>query len=351
MKSLRLYLGTALIALLAASCGSKDKPQAEITDQPDSSRVYPVRTQKIAMQSIPRTLDYTANLEAYKTIHLAPASPGHIHSIGVEIGDRIRKGQLLVEMDPTQLNQAATQFRNAKTNYERIDTLNRLGSISRQQYDMAKTQYEIARSSFEFMLENTKIKSPINGIVTGKYYENGEMYSGAPNTAAGKAAIITIMQTDPMKAVVGVAESYYPDVKEGMKVDVSTDVFPGEVFTGQVSRVYPVVDPASRNFNIEISVDNTGEQLKPGMYAYTKIALGDVRALVVPSISVLKQEGTDNRYVFLNYKGTARKVRVQIGERYNDLVELISDRIKEGEELITEGQANLLNGSSVSPVK
>jgi multidrug resistance efflux pump len=105
--------------------------------------------------------------------------------------------------------QANEQLQMAQANFERMDTLHKLNSISQQQYEAAKTQYEVSKANVDFLTKNTTLVSPINGIVTGKYFESGELYSGAPNTAAGKAAVVTLMQISPLKTRINISEILY----------------------------------------------------------------------------------------------------------------------------------------------
>lgn len=349
---LKLIIKGAIILTftsLLVFCKNDDKSANAKSEfaQDSVEKFYPVKIQKVTKQAIEKTLDYSADLVAFKEIHYAPASPGRINRINVEIGNRVSKGQVLVQMDKTQFIQAKTQYENTKLNFQRIDTLRQLGSISEQQYDQTKTQYELAESNYQFLRDNTTLLSPINGIVTGKYFENGELYSGAPNTAAGKAAIISLMQINPLKAIVSISQSYFPQVHEKMEAEITTDIFAGTIFKGSVYKVYPTIDPSTRTFKAEILIKNDAEKLRPGMYANIEIKLGEADAMVVPSIAVLKQEGTNNRYVFVNENGIAKQIEVKIGKRFDDKVELIAEGLKEGAELIVEGQANLLNGSRI----
>ncbi|MFO7616724.1 MAG: efflux RND transporter periplasmic adaptor subunit, partial [Bacteroidales bacterium] len=243
--------------------------------------------------------------------------------------------------------QAKTQLASAQDNLQRIDTLYKLRSISEQQYQLAKTQYDLALSNVDFLTRNTTLKSPIDGIVTGKYFENGELYSGAPNTAAGKAAILSLMQINPLKAMVSISQTYYESVKMGMTAAITSDIIKNQVFEGKIINVYPTIDPVTRTFKIEILVTNPQEALRPGMFATIRIELGEEEALVVPANSVLKQSGTNTRYLFVNDNGTARRIDVEIGNRLNDQVEVLSTELQEGMDLIIEGQARLLQGSKI----
>ena len=109
---------------------------------------------------------------------MAPAQPGRINKIKVEIGDRVGKGQVIAEMDRTTLNQAELQLINLEKDFRRLDTLMSVGGVAAQQYDQVKTQLDITRTNVEFLRENVVLSSPFAGIITAKYFENGELYSG-----------------------------------------------------------------------------------------------------------------------------------------------------------------------------
>jgi membrane fusion protein, multidrug efflux system len=338
-----ILLVPVIIALLGGCSSSAD----ETGKEQEGVRVEPVRTIGLDYSEITRNITYNANLQAFREVHLASASPGRIGKIHVETGARVSEGQLLVEMDPTQLSQALVQLENIGKDYRRLDTLMRAGSVSRQQYDQVKTQYDLALSGVEFLRDNTRLTAPFAGTVSGKYFENGEMFSGAPNTAAGKAAILSIVQTNRLKALVNVSEKYLVHIHTGMPVNISTDIYPGEIFSGKVNVIYPTVNPATRSFTIEIEVPNANEKLRPGMFARATIDLDRLDAFVVPSLAVLKLQGSNERYVFLEDNGKAKRVVIMTGDRFDDQVEIVSDEIKPGARLIVAGQARLLDGMAV----
>lgn len=345
---MRLIMLVATIALVMSACNQANNQDADAT--PEAEREFPVTVKPVALQTIDRTLEYTADLMPFEVVHYAPAAPGRINKIYVEIGSQVSKGQKLAQMDQTQLVQARTQLANAKFNFSRIDTLYGLGSISEQQYEQAKTQYDLAKSNVDYLTENTALMSPINGIVTAKYYEDGELYSAAPNTPSGKAAIVSLMQINPLKAFMSVSQSYFPQIRLNQQATVTTDVYPDKVFQGKVFRIHPTIDAATRTFEVEIIVENDKQILRPGMFANIELKLQEAEAVVVPAIAVLKQEGTNNRYVFLAENGVARQVQVEIGKRVDDLLELKTNGIQPGAQLIVEGQANLMNGSKIKIV-
>jgi len=341
--SIGLIISTTL---LLTSCSKKNNSDTTTSDN-SPEKIFPVKVQKVIKKTVPQTLEYTADLSAFKEIHYAPASPGRIHTIHVEVNDRVKKGQLLLEMDKTQYIQSLSQLENAEYNFKSIDTLYQLGSISEQQYQQVKTQYELAQANYTFLKNNTSLVSPIDGIVTGKYFENGELFLSAPNTSAGKAAVISLMQIKALKAIVSISQSHFPFIKEGMQVNIKTDIYPDKTFKGTVYKIYPTIDASTRTFKTEILVDNQQEILRPGMFAQFELILKNIQAIVIPSIAILKEDGTNKRFIYINNNGVAKQIEVKIGKRFDDMVELLTNDLKEDDELIIEGQINLMNGSKI----
>ncbi len=324
-----------------AGCSGKEKTTETVEE------ATPVRVLKLTKQKVATTLDYTATLEADEQVYYAPASPGRINKIYVEVGDRIKKGELLVQMDPTSLQQAQVQLKNLETEYNRAVKLNETGSISKQAYDATVTQYEVAKSNVEFLEENTKMPAPFNGIVTGKYFEDGEVYSGMAAGGAAKPSIVTIEKIDPVKAYVDLAEQYFLSLKTGTKVTFKSSLYPDREFHGTVSIVYPTVDPSSRTFRVEIKLPNGDEALRPGMYGTVNFFVGELETMIVPSLAILKLQGSNDRYAFLNKDGVAKRVDVTLGRRFEDQIEIFGPEIKEGEELVVVGQGRLVDGRAL----
>jgi membrane fusion protein, multidrug efflux system len=344
----KLFYTVLVLAITVASCNKADNKNTA-TAAEEKSEV--VKVIQLGTQTIAHTVEYQSTLEPFEEIHFAPASPGRIDQITVEPGDRITKGQLLVQMDRTSLHNAEIELKTLATDFKRFDTLQKVGSIPQQQYDQIKAKYEVAQASVEFLKQNTRLVAPFNGIVSGKYYEQGEMYSAVPNTAAGKAAILSLVQIDRLKAVVNVSENYFPLIKAGMTTDVKTDVYPGKSFAGRITLVYPTINPASRTFEVEVTIDNHAGLLRPGMFGRVTLSPGETEALLLPALAVLKMQGSNERYLFVEKGGVAKRISVTMGQRYNDNVEVLSDQLKAGDNVIISGQARLLDGMKVSVVK
>lgn len=335
-------MGVLLVQCQGGKERSSQTKKEQVTDQ--TRKVYPVKVMEVASQMVSKGIDYAANLSSWEEVFLAPAQPGRIEKIYVEVGDEVAVGAKIADMDPTQLLTAKMQLADAQVNMERLDTLVRAGGISQQQYDQVKMQYDMARTNVQFLERNTWLTAPISGVVTGKYYENQELFSGAPNTPSGKAAIVTLQQMDPVRAFVNVSENYFPLIREGMTAMVSCDIYPGHEVKGVVSRIHPVINAMTRTFMVEVRVPNGEKTLRSGMSARVRFELGKEETMVLPSVAILQQEGTNERYVFVNRNQTARRVSVTLGRRFDDQIEVYSDELRAGDQLVVAGQRNLLDG-------
>ncbi len=324
--------------------GTSCKSEKETKNIQEKTKAQLVETVVLENTTVARTVSFTSNLEAQEQVHLVPTSPGKVNKITVEVGSRVSKGQVLVEMDQTMLYQAKVQLATLTTEFNRMKILLSSGTVSQQAFDQIKSQYDVAKANADNLERNTFIRAPFAGVVSGKYMEAGEMYSGAPVPTIGKAAIVSLVQLTNVKAMINIPESYYPNVKNNMPAVIKCDVFPNKEIEGKLLQVYPIINPATHSFQAEISLQNPKEQLKPGMYCTVSLNLGQVEALVVPYQAVLKTQGANERYVFVNENGKAKRVFVALGQRFDDKVELLSDEIGVGTELVIVGQARLKTG-------
>lgn len=349
MNKINIFTLSAAIGLLsiATSCTS---PSEANKNQSETTEAVLVKTMKVQQEPINRTADYTVTLIPFEEVHLAPSAPGRIETINVEIGDNVSKGQVVAIMDRTNLEAARINMLNLQTNYERMDTLKKTASIADQQYDQTKSAYDIAKNSYQFLLENTKLKAPFSGVISGKYFENGEIYSGAPVATIGKAAILSIVQINQLKALVGIPASYYPLITKGMKANVKSDIYPDLTFKGEIFRIYPTIDNTTKTFTAEVKIPNDNLKLRPGMFSKIKLDLGKGTAILVPTIALIKQTGTNDMYVFLNKNNIADKVPVKTGRIIDDKTEIL-EGLNEGDEIVVVGQNKLENKMAITIIK
>jgi RND family efflux transporter MFP subunit len=334
MAALLMWLG-------ACSQGAENSSKAKET-------LKKVKVGTTSMRNIDQKMDFTGSVEPFELNFISPSSPVRITKIFVEVGDRVKKGQLLVQMDLSQYEQAHTQLENFRVEFTRQDTLYRSGSISLQQLDQIRTQLDIAETQFQNLKENTQLRSPLSGLVIGRFYENGEMYSMSP--VAGKPGVLSVAQINPAKVKVHVPETFFPEVKEGMPIQLKLDVYPDTTFTGVVHIKYPTVDAATRTFTVETKFPNNKELIRPGMFGRITIVFASKTRVVVPDMAVQRQQGTNEKFVFVLENGKVQRKTVKTGFRVGDQFEVL-EGLSANQKVVVAGLGGLLEGTPVEVVE
>lgn len=338
MKMYNLLKFTPLVvASFLISCGGTDQSASE-SEAPQKTRV---RVEEVRLVPVDQVSTFTATVEADKINNIAPAMGGRIRDIKVDVGSYVKKGQTLVIMDQANLTQQQTQVATLKRDYERYRELYEVGGISKQQLDQAKTQLDIAETAMANLGENTSLQSPVSGVVTARNYDPGDVALQLP--------ILTIENINPVKVKVNVSESYYSQVVKGMQVEVQADAIGDEVFEGKISLIYPTIDPMSHTFTVEVTVPNSNQKLRPGMFSRVKMNFGSNDRPLLSDRAVLKQVGSNDRYVFVEENGKAVYTLVQLGVRIDDKYEILSG-LNAGDKVIIHGNTNLIDGSEVEVV-
>lgn len=334
------------ILCIAAAClalvGCKKEATTDEAETLGVERVETVGTMVLQPREIQREISLSSNLQGYQTVNVSPSLQGRIEHIYVEVGDRVAAGADLVRMDQQQYKTTSLQVANLRTEMTRMEGLIQSGSVSQQQYDQVKLGLDQATESLDFLKKNTYVKAPFTGVIAAKTYEDGELYAGQP--------IVVLTEVDRLKTLVAIPESYIPLVKEGMKLTLHSDVYPERVFNGSIEVVYPTVDAASHTFMAKVVIPNRDHTLRPGMYVTTTLGLGKATVMTVPYSTVLKLIGANDRYVFVNDNGHAKRVTVEMGQRFGDDVEIYGEGIEAGVEVITKGEARLIDGVAIKVV-
>ena len=331
MKKIVLLMAAAVCLI---GCGKKD---AQATQE--AERVEVVGTMILENHEIERVLNVSTNLQGYLTQNVAPSLQGKIEHIYVEVGDRVKEGNMLVRMDQNQYLTSKIQLANLEVEMGRLKALLATGSVSQQTYDQTKVSYDQLKQNLSFLEKNTYVKAPFEGVIAAKTYEDGELYGGQP--------IVVLTQVKKLKALIAVPETYYPLIKEGMKLTVKSDIYPEETFAATIEVVYPTIDAASHTFQCKVVIPNASEKLRPGMYVTTTLGLGKENTIVVPYQSVEKLIGSNERYVFINENGYAKRVSVKLGQRFDENIEIIAPEIQPGVEYIYKGQSKLVDGVKI----
>ena len=331
MKKIVLLMAAAVCLI---GCGKKD---AQTTQE--AERVEVVSTMILENHEIERVLNVSTNLQGYVTQNVAPSLTGKIEHIFVEVGDAVKEGDMLVRMDQNQYLTSKIQLANLEIEMGRLEALLETGSVSQQTYDQTKVGYDQLKQNLSFLETNTYVKAPFEGVISAKTYEDGELYGGQP--------IVVLTQVKKLKALIAVPETYYPLIKEGMKLSVKSDIYPEETFDATIEVVYPTIDAASHTFQCKVVIPNASEKLRPGMYVTTTLGLGKENTIVVPYQSVEKLIGSNERFVFINENGYAKRVSVKLGQRFDEKIEIIAPEIHAGVEYIYKGQSKLVDGVKI----
>lgn len=350
MKTLR-YLIPLLAGAAMCSCSSKENKADQQQDEKPK-----VKVETVYERDVDQLATYTATVEADKVNNISTSMPNRIRAIYVDEGMRVGKGQRLVVLDDVnttayqlQVNNAKANLNNVQTDYNRALELYKIGGGTKQAVDQMQTQLINAKNalaSAERTLrnarENTVLTSPISGVVTARNYDPGDMTGSLP--------ILTVSTVQPVKIVINVSESELANVKNGMTANVTFDTYGDEVFKGKVTMVSPTVDASTHTFGVEITMPNPDNRILPGMFGRVQMNFGTQKHVVVPDLSVVKQQGSGNHYVYVYKDGKVSYNLVKIGQRIGDSFELI-EGVPSGAQVVVSGMSKLTNGAEVDIIK
>jgi RND family efflux transporter MFP subunit len=336
--------------------------------------VMTVDTAAAAREDVVDYITAVGNLIGQTTVDIQPRVAGRLDSITVKLGDRVAKGQQIAKIEDREILE---QIRQAQANLDvnKATVVNResdekvasnvlsrtqasyeRGLVSKQVLEDAEArhnatvaQVSVARAQVQqttarldelkITLSNTNILSPVDGFVSRRLLDPGGF-------AGANTVMLTVVDIGTVRLVTNLVEKGFKRVVPGVTAEVAVDAFPDEQFKGEVSRVAPVFDPATRTAAMEIEVPNPGFRLKPGMYARVRLTVERrPNALTVPRGAVVDTEG--KRGVFMVENGqTARFREVRTGLQDNDRIEIL-DGLTEGERVITVGSLALRDGDRV----
>ncbi|MCB0571386.1 MAG: efflux RND transporter periplasmic adaptor subunit [Phaeodactylibacter sp.] len=294
-------------------------------------------------------VEIQGSVQADDFVGVASEASGRILQLKVDEGDNVRKGQLIAELDLEQLQKQVDEVQKslelATSLYERQKRLWDQNIGSEVQYLEAKNGKERLEKSLEtlrFQQSKSKVYAPVAGVVEQVVLQAGELASpGMP--------IIQILNPNKLKVVANVPENYLRAVKMGEKARVSFPAL-GQEQDARISLIGRTIDPANRTFNVEASVSNPNNLLKPNLLAVMLIMDFEQENVVSIPLDVVQQEVSGKDYVFVKESGErgpiARKVYVKTGRNYDGQI-VIEEGLKGGEELILEGARGLAENDPI----
>ncbi|MEG1866232.1 MAG: efflux RND transporter periplasmic adaptor subunit [Bacteroides sp.] len=338
MKKSFQWIALFAMVLLGSCTGGKENSSAlKMEEKPR------VKLANVTARAVEQIQEYTATVESDVKNNIAPSASVRIDKIFVEVGDRVHKGQKLVQMDASSLKQLKLQIENQKIEFRRVDELYKVGGASKAEWDNSKMALDVNQTAYKNLMENTSLISPVSGVVTARNYDNGDMYSSAK-------PLLTVEQITPVKLMINVSETYFTKVKKGSSVKIKLDVYGGEEFVGNVSLVYPTIDAISRTFPVEIKLANKDQRVRPGMFARATLNFGTADNVVVPDLAIVKQSGSGDRYVYVYKDGKVSHNKVELGRRMGTEYELKSG-VANNAQVVVAGQVRLQDGMAVEVEK
>lgn len=349
MKHLHALLLTLTTGLVLGCTAAQADPEAEAEAEaavPERAEVTPpeaqatwVETAVLAPSDATLELSLTGEVEGLREAALAASQGGFIEQVRVQVGDEVRKGELLVKVDTAlykaRQSQAAAELTAAKRELARLEKIH--GLVPQAELDQAKTRRDAAVAGHrvaELQTTRASVNASFPGVVAERNAEVGEVASpGMP--------LLRIVQLDPIKVTLAVSDRDVVSLKLGGAVDVRTDA-QSQPLRGTILRINPVADLESRSFAVDVEVPNPERRLLPGMIARVTleqpVATG---ALVIPQ-SFLVTRRADNG-VFVNEAGVARWRTLALGAVVHDQVVVVGG-LAAGEEVIVVGQRALAEG-------
>ena len=340
MKTIFRTFIIAGAVVFAASCGNNGK-KTETASTVVEEVAPSVAVAQVFEREVPQMATYTSTVQANVKNNIAPQSGNRIKEIKADVGDFVKKGQVLARMDRIQLQQAELQMKNNEIEYNRLKGLYEVGALSKSDLDAIELAYKVSKTSYENLLENSVLRSPVEGVITARNYDEGDMYTMT-------APLFVVEQIVPVKLLVAISESDYSKVHKGDEVEIVADALADKVFTGKINKIYPTIDPATRTFTVEILVSNPKKELRPGMFTRVTVKFGVNNNVVIPDVAVVKQQGSGERFVYvLNEDGTVTYQKVVLGRRMGTEYEVL-EGLSNGATIVTGGQIRLKDGIKVA---
>jgi len=397
MKIILLFLILLLATVAACSSTNPDSaPPAQAAAPP--APAVAIETAKVEFRDIERFVEAVGTLDPNEEVTVSNQVDGALDKLFVDLGDAVRQGQVIAQLDTrelelavnqqsaalqqelarlgladanasvnesttSQVRQAEATFEEARLRLDRVKKLSNEGVLPKQQLDEQQARYDIAEAAVrsaretvrnihatiaarkaalalgEKKLADARITAPMSGFVKDRLVSEGAyLKSNTP--------VVTIVQNSPLKLRVEVPESAITSVRSGRLVEFTVDAYSDRKFEGRISRLSPSVNQQSRTLKLEALVSNTDGSLKPGLFARVTIQTDRKdEVLIVPSEALFTFAGLEKLFVVADGKVSERIVRS--GGRINGHVEIV-EGIKEGEVVATSNLGNLQQGREVS---
>jgi RND family efflux transporter MFP subunit len=351
MRTISIFLA----ALMLGACTKHETTEPV----PTAVEVAPVRE-----ISSGNGLRYSATVAPDTEVAIAFRVSGYVEAVSVEEGDRVAKGTVLARIRATdyaeKLGQASASHAEAqaaldqaKSDLVRAKALYAANALTKPELDGAIASVDVnqarvnrgraAAGEAGLALHDTALIAPIDGVILRRNIERGDL--GQPGATA-----FVLADTRTVKVMFGAPDTMIGKLHTGQSIDVTTESLPDRAFGGKVARIAPSADPKTRNFDVEIHIDNASNDLKPGMVASLQIERGTAPLLAIPLDAVVRPAKSPEGYaVFVVADGKVKSRGVELGDPMGNLVALRGG-LRNGEQVVVSGPALLVEGQAVRVV-
>ncbi|SDX23941.1 RND family efflux transporter, MFP subunit [Lutibacter oricola] len=337
MKITNLLVITSLIFFI--SCSEKKKETKE-------KKIHKVEITKITSNTQKEILTYSGTIEADNTVSLGFMTSGRVSNILVQEGVKVRKGQLLANIDATSYKNAFdianAGLELANDNFNRLKQLYDKGSLPERDFIAVKVAVAQANANKNLAAKNltdTKLYAPFSGMITQKLTEVGAI--AAPGVPA-----FTIMKTDKVYATASISESEISKLKIDSDAMVEIPSMK-KTFQGKVAIINHSADALTRTFTVKIRLDNSESQLLPGMISNININTNNMQNIIAIPANTVLRDANNISYVYVVQNNTAIKKRVTIGNFTGNNV-IVTDGLSTNDVLVSKGYTNIKDGQEVT---
>ncbi|NTW56799.1 MAG: efflux RND transporter periplasmic adaptor subunit [Chlorobiaceae bacterium] len=342
-----LVLFLLLVAVFALFFFLRPKEHGKPLDRKYFDRI-PVSVLPAAKAAISDSFSTVGTTQAFREADIFSESEGVVRSLSAEPGEHKKSGDALFSVDnelqAALLRKADAHYRQANRDFERYKNLYAEGAVSLSTFETVQLQREEALADFiaaSRKYGNTRIKAPFTGVVTSRFVEQGELVREGTKVAH-------MLDLSRVKIIISVPERLILKFREGVSLAVTSDLFPGEQFSGKVSAVS---DKAGRDhsYRVEVLMDNpSGNRFRSGMFARVIYSSeGTHNALLIPRTALLS--GIRNPEVFVVRNGRASLQHLVTGQEFRQQIE-VTDGLVPGDNVVVSGQDELQDGAGVSVI-
>ena len=345
MGSVRGFAALALLSAILVSCGKKQEAQTSV--QPVMVKEMAVGTDSPLMAS---GYGYSGTVEEENGASLSFTTGGTILQLKVKVGDRVRKGQLIASVDPTQVrnsyDMAHSTRLQAEDAYKRMKQLHDKGSLPEIKWVETQSQLQQAISAESIAkksLADCALHAPFDGVISEKYAEVGQ-------TAAPGVPVVKLVTTKVLNVKISVPESEMANIHIRQRARIAVQALDGKQYEGYVVEKGVIADPVSRSYSVKIRVEGTDNALLPGMVSQVALDKAEASktsttAIVIPAHLVQLADDNSN-FVWVDENGKAVRRTIVCGEYSSNGVSVVSG-LKSGDKVIVEGQQKVSTGTAI----